>query len=90
MVNTSAGSIYIQSDDDWSRMRERGLTTVVDPWSSAQVMSSSSAESGLPPPTRERHRSASCMARMDEPRHAAPEEGGAACPPTWSSGTGLV
>ncbi len=31
MVNTSADKIYIQSDDDWSRMRDRGLSTVVDP-----------------------------------------------------------
>jgi hypothetical protein len=23
--------IYVQSDDDWSRMRGQGLTTVVDP-----------------------------------------------------------
>lgn len=31
MVSASADRIYIESDDDWSRMRGLGLTTVVDP-----------------------------------------------------------
>ena len=31
MVGASTDRIYIQRDDDWSRMRGQGLTTVVDP-----------------------------------------------------------
>jgi hypothetical protein len=31
VVNAAADRIYVQHENDWSLLRDRGLTTVVDP-----------------------------------------------------------